>query len=155
MRDKLADLTKVVGAEILTKQRTIETLSFILFALAGCLGIGAAIFVSTHIVRALRRLSEGTAAVKAGHFVAAVAIERNDEIGQLAIAFNHMVEEIRTKERIQDAFGKFVDPRIVAGLITATSDDINRAKRAALSWRLSSAIRRCSSIPRSAFLFWT
>ena len=129
LRDKLADLTTAVGAEILTKQWTIETFSFILFALASCLGIGAAIFVSTHIVRALRRLSEGTAAVKAGHFGAAVAIETNDEIGQLAIAFNQMVEEIRTKERIKDAFGKFVDPRIVAGLITPTSDGINRAER--------------------------
>jgi hypothetical protein len=62
LRDKLADLTKAVGAEIVTKQRTIETLSFVLFGLASCVGIGAAILVSTHIVRALRRLSEGTAA---------------------------------------------------------------------------------------------
>ena len=28
-----------------------------------------------------------------------------------------MVEELRVKARIRDTFGKYVDPRIVAGLI--------------------------------------
>jgi adenylate cyclase len=129
LRDKLGELTKAVGREILSKQRTIETLSFVLFALASCLGIGAGILVSAHIVRALRRLSEGTAAVKAGHFAVTIPIEANDEIGQLAIAFNHMVEEIRARERIKDAFGKFVDPRIVAELMTAAPADIDHAER--------------------------
>ena len=47
LRDKLAELAEADGREILSKQRTIETLSFILFALASCLGIGAGILRST------------------------------------------------------------------------------------------------------------
>jgi adenylate cyclase len=128
MRDKLAGLIDVVGRDIVSKQRIIESLSFILFGLASCLGIGAGFFVSTHIVRSLRRISEATAAVQAGHFSVTIPIKVNDEIGQLAAAFNHMVEEIRTKERIKDAFGKFVDPRVVVGLITG-SEDIDHAER--------------------------
>jgi adenylate cyclase len=129
LRDKLGELTKAVGKEILSKQRTIQTLNFLLFALASCLGIGAGILVSAHIVRALRRLSEGATAVKAGHFAVTIPIEANDEIGQLATAFNHMVEEIRARERIKDAFGKFVDPRIVAELMNAAPADIDHAER--------------------------
>jgi adenylate cyclase len=129
LRDKLGELTKAVGREIVSKQRTIQTLSFILFALAGCLGIGAGILVSAHIVRALRRLSEGAAAVEAGNFAVTVPIEGNDELGQLAAAFNRMVEQIRAKERIKDAFGKFVDPRIVTSLITSASGEIDHAER--------------------------
>ena len=129
LREKLAMLTSAVGSAALSSQSIIQDLDLILFALAGCLGIGAGIFVSAHIVRALRRLAEGTAAVQAGHFAVTVPVETDDEIGQLATAFNRMVEEIRTREKIKDAFGKFVDPRIVANLITTASGEFDRAER--------------------------
>jgi adenylate cyclase len=129
LREKLAMLTTAVGSTALSSQSIIQDLSLILFALAGCLGIGASIFVSAHIVRALRRLAEGTAAVQAGHFAISVPVESDDEVGQLATAFNRMVEEIRTREKIKDAFGKFVDPRIVANLITTASGEFDRAER--------------------------
>jgi adenylate cyclase len=129
LREKLAMLTSAVGSAALSSQSIIQDLDLILFALAGCLGIGAGIFVSAHIVRALRRLAEGTEAVQAGHFAVTVPVETNDEVGQLAIAFNRMVEEIRTRDKIKDAFGKFVDPRIVANLITTASGEFDRAER--------------------------
>jgi adenylate cyclase len=122
-------LTGAVGEAALSSQKVIQALNLTLFALAGCLGIGAGIFVSAHIVRALRRLAEGTAAVQAGHYAVTVPVETDDEVGQLATAFNRMVEEIRIREKIKDAFGKFVDPRIVANLITTASGDIDRAER--------------------------
>ena len=37
-------------------------------------------------------------------------------------AFNSMVEELRSKERIKDTFGKFVDPRIVSSLLSDDPD---------------------------------
>jgi hypothetical protein len=64
LREKLAMLTSAVGSAALSSQSIIQDLDLILFALAGCLGIGAGVFVSAHIVRALRRLAEGTAAVQ-------------------------------------------------------------------------------------------
>jgi len=129
LREKLAMLTSAVGSAALSSQNIIQNLDLILFALAGCLGIGAGIFVSAHIVRALRRLAEGTAAVQAGHFAVTVPVETNDEVGQLATAFNRMVEEIRIREKIKTAFGKFVDPRIVANLIATASGEYDRAER--------------------------
>jgi class 3 adenylate cyclase len=129
LREKLAMLTTTVGSAALSSQSIIQDLDLILFALAGCLGIGAGFFVSAHIVRGLRRLAEGTAAVQAGHFAITVPVETDDEVGQLATAFNRMVEEIRTREKIKDAFGKFVDPRIVANLIMTASGELDRAER--------------------------
>ena len=41
----------------------------------------------------------------------------HDEIGQLSAAFNRMVEQLRQKKEIQETFGRYIDPRIVAGLI--------------------------------------
>ena len=129
LREKLGELTTDVGSAALSSQSIIQDLDLILFTLAGCLGIGAGIFVSAHIVRTLRRLAEGTAAVQAGHFAITVPVDSNDEVGQLALAFNRMVEEIRIREKIKDAFGKFVDPRIVANLITTASGEFDRAER--------------------------
>src|SRR5262249_13040238 len=106
-----------------------QNLDLMFIAFDGCLGSGAGIFVSAHIVRALRRLAEGTAAVQAGHFAVTVPVETNDEVGQLATAFNRMVEEIRIREKIKTAFGKFVDPRIVANLIATASGEYDRAER--------------------------
>ena len=42
------------------------------------------------------------------------------------LAFNRMVEELRTRERIKETFGKFVDPRIVSRLI---GDGAEQAER--------------------------
>ena len=58
-----------------------------------------------------------------------VPVSSGDEIGQLATAFNAMVVELQAKERIKDTFGKFVDPRIVSGLIGSDTADIDQADR--------------------------
>ena len=44
-------------------------------------------------------------------------VTSKDEIGHLTTAFNQMVEQLRLKERMRETFGKYVDPRIVEGLI--------------------------------------
>ena len=51
----------------------------------------------------------------------------NDEI-ELKVAFNHMVEDLRAKDRIKETFGKFVDPRTVANLFDR-ADDRDLAER--------------------------
>jgi hypothetical protein len=46
-----------------------------------------------------------------------LTVTSQDEIGHLTTAFNRMVEQWRHKERMRETFGKYVDPRIVEGLI--------------------------------------
>ncbi|HEV3002842.1 MAG TPA: adenylate/guanylate cyclase domain-containing protein [Pirellulales bacterium] len=122
IRQKLATVQESLTDQIKSRVTTIEYLSFGLFALAACLGIGVGAIVAANIVRTLRRLIEGAQAVQEGKLTVVIPIASNDEVGQLAAAFNRMVVEIRAKERIQDAFGKFVDPRIVAGLVSEAGD---------------------------------
>jgi adenylate cyclase len=59
----------------------------------------------------------GTAAVEGGALDTFVPITSHDEIGSLTQSFNSMVGELRVKQQIRETFGKYVDPRIVAGLI--------------------------------------
>jgi adenylate cyclase len=129
MRQKLAQLAAFRGASIYSKQQTIGLLSIALFVLAALLGLVAGSLVATDIVNGLRRLIEGAKAVEAGHLTVTLPSGGGDEIGQLQAAFNRMVEQIRAKEKIKDVFGKFVDPRIVAGLIKNESGEVDHAER--------------------------
>ena len=40
-----------------------------------------------------------------------------DEIGQLSAAFNRMIEQLRRNERIRETFGRYIDPKVVEGLL--------------------------------------
>jgi len=44
-------------------------------------------------------------------------VTTGDEIGQLATAFNRMVVQLRDNQRVRETFGKYIDPRVVEGLI--------------------------------------
>jgi len=68
-------------------------------------------------VRNVRNLVQGTMAVEAGELDTEVPVISNDEIGKLTGSFNAMVEGLRLKERIQNTFGKYMDPRIVSNLL--------------------------------------
>jgi len=68
-------------------------------------------------MRPIRRLVEGTKAIENGDLNSLVPVTSRDEIGALTQSFNHMVTELRVKERIKATFGKYVDPRIVEDLL--------------------------------------
>jgi adenylate cyclase len=74
----------------------------------------------------LRQLLASTRAIESGQKTVPVLIRTRDEVGELALAFNRMVEELRTRERIKDTFGKFLDPRIVSRLIDSGAENAER-----------------------------
>ncbi|NKB57447.1 MAG: HAMP domain-containing protein [Alphaproteobacteria bacterium] len=69
------------------------------------------------LVRSVRNLVAGAQAVEEGDLDTIVAKTSTDEIGSLTDSFNHMIGELRLKERIKDTFGKYMDPRIVTRLL--------------------------------------
>ena len=98
-------------------QQTAILISLILTVLAAILGLLFSLFISTGITTPVRRLLDGTRAVEAGRLDASIDVTTKDEIGQLTAAFNNMVEQLRHKERLRETFGRYVDPRVVEGLI--------------------------------------
>jgi adenylate cyclase len=114
--DMMAQVRSDALVTMRDQQRAI-TISAILTTLAAILGLTFSMFVSTGIARPVRRLLDGTRAVEAGQLDGRVDITTKDEIGQLTAAFNRMVEQLRLKERMRETFGRYIDPRIVEGLI--------------------------------------
>jgi len=114
------EMRRLAGAAIVgtrAYQRRVVTIGVALLAIAALLGLTFAAAVTLGLVRPVRRLLLGTAAVEGGALDTVVPITSRDEIGRLTQSFNSMVGELRLKAQIRDTFGKYVDPRIVAGLI--------------------------------------
>jgi adenylate cyclase len=103
--------------QTIAKQKQVMLISVALTLLAGVLGVVFAMLVSAGVTRPVRRLLEGARAVEAGDLDQTLVATSWDEIGHLTTAFNQMVEQLRLKERLRETFGKYVDPRVVEGLI--------------------------------------
>jgi len=103
--------------QTIAKQQQVMLISVALTVLAAVLGLVFAMLVSTGVTRPVRRLLEGARAVEAGDLNGTLVATSQDEIGHLTTAFNQMVEQLRLKERLRETFGKYVDPRVVEGLI--------------------------------------
>jgi adenylate cyclase len=101
-------------------------LSFGLFLAACGIGLGISAVGSARVVGGLRQLVVRTRAIESGTDSEPLSILTRDEVGELALSFNRMVEELRSRERIKDTFGKFVDPRIVTRLIGSGAEQAER-----------------------------
>ena len=126
LRHDLDDLTSRSTSAVLGRQRLNANLSFALFFAACGVGIGFSAIGSTRVVAGLRQLVAGTRAVEAGTDAQPVLIRTRAEVGELALAFNRMIEELRERDRLKDTFGKFLDPRLVTRLIASGADQAER-----------------------------
>jgi signal transduction histidine kinase len=116
-RAEVAGLIRDLAAKVLS----------VLFLLM-LLGIWSIWRFSNRIVRPIRQLRDGACAVRAGDLSRRVSVDRPDEIGQLAEAFNAMTEElalsraeVRQKEEMRT--------RLLAQVITAQEDERKRISR--------------------------
>jgi adenylate cyclase len=126
IRRDLAALTERSTRSVLARQTLDTYSSFAVFLAACAVGLGISAVGSTRVVSGLRQLVASTRAVESGQKTVPVLIRSRDEVGELALAFNRMVEELRNRERIKDTFGKFLDPRIVNRLIDSGAEHAER-----------------------------
>jgi class 3 adenylate cyclase len=128
LRDELDERVDAVRTEMLTasygaiatiksEQAHAVLISAIVTVLAAIVGLVFANIVGGGITRPVRMLLEGTRAVEAGQLDQTIDVKTADEIGQLADAFNRMVLQLRENQRVRETFGKYIDPRVVEGLI--------------------------------------
>ena len=114
--DMMAQVRADAAITMRDQQRTI-IISGIVTGLAALLGLVFAILVSGGITKPVQKLLAGTRAVEAGQLDGTIDITSQDEIGQLTAAFNRMVGQLRQNVRVRETFGRYIDPRVVEGLI--------------------------------------
>ena len=117
LRVKATELT--TDAFLKTKGNVdyISRVNLVLFAFAG--GLGSFVFfgITGRIKTAFRRLSSAFRETTEGKYSEPLPVTSKDEIGDLTTSFNTMVEQLRSKEKLREAFGHFLDPRIVANVV--------------------------------------
>ena len=117
------------AATVRVDQQRAIWITVIVTAIAAILGLLFAGLVGTGITRPVRLLLQGTREVEAGQLDRSIDVVTRDEIGQLTAAFNRMVGQLRHKEQIRRTFGRYIDPRVVEGLINQSAAAATEGQR--------------------------
>ena len=126
--DMLAQVYASAATAMVDQQWAIW-ITVIVTAIAAILGLLFAGLVGTGITRPVRLLLQGTREVEAGQLDRSIDVVTHDEIGQLTAAFNRMVGQLRQKEQIRRTFGRYIDPRVVEGLINQSAAAATEGQR--------------------------
>ena len=87
-------------------------------SLAGVLlSIILAIVFARRLTRPIVALTTAAGRVAAGDLSPALAVRSRDEVGHLTRAFNAMVEGLRQREVIRNAFGRYVSPEVARAVL--------------------------------------
>jgi adenylate cyclase len=79
-------------------------------------------------LRPIRDLAEGTERVAAGNYSQRLPVVQDDDLGALAASFNRMQAGLAERQRLQAAFGTYVDPTLAARLLEQ-GDDVFTGER--------------------------
>jgi class 3 adenylate cyclase len=77
------------------------------------LGVTVAALISNRLSRPVRSLATAMRDVQRGNLDIQLPVGSTDEVGRLTDSFNFFVKELRSKERMKQTFGKYIDPRIL------------------------------------------
>jgi adenylate cyclase len=106
----------------------------ILFAaIGGALTLGLGLPLTVGLVfapglRPIRDLAEGTERVAAGDYSQRLPVVQDDDLGALAASFNRMQAGLAERQRLQAAFGTYVDPALATRLLEQ-GDDVFTGER--------------------------
>lgn len=98
-------------------QRQVIQITFVVLGIAILIGLLMAARIARRLVGAVQPLVTATRAVQQGAMEGELDVRSEDEIGELTRAFNYMLREPRLKDKIRATFGRYVDPRLVEGLV--------------------------------------
>lgn len=89
-----------------------------IFALGLGVLLGALLLASRQVTRPVTALAQGARRIAAGDYAQRVTLTQQDEVGQLATAFNDMAQGLEEKERVRNLLGKVVSPQIANELLS-------------------------------------
>jgi adenylate cyclase len=98
----------------------------VLFLSASLLGLFVFLLITGRLQTAFRRLTSAFHETADGKYSDPLPVTSGDEIGELTSSFNTMVDQLKSKEKLREAFGQFLDPRIVANVVNAATGELRQ-----------------------------
>lgn len=133
VRQRLYAISQAATLAAANAERELRVFTAALVTLSVLAGLIFAAVVTMGLVHPIQLLVSGTREVERGNLDVEVRVRCADEVHTLASAFNHLVVELRLKERIKETFGKYIDPRIVEDLIENPETIFAEGKRRMMS----------------------
>ena len=122
--------TELTANSILETDQNIHHIiraNLILFAFAGGLGFFVFLGITGRLQTTFRRLTSAFHETTDGKYSEPLPVTSQDEIGDLTTSFNTMVEQLKSKEKLREAFGQFLDPRIVANVVNPDTGELRQS----------------------------
>ncbi|MCY7388273.1 MAG: HAMP domain-containing protein [Burkholderiales bacterium] len=97
-----------------------ETLKLALLFLAGVsllVTLAGSIRIARRITRPVRKLALAARQVAAGNYGEPIVLKQNDEIGELATAFNNMSKGLTERDQVRDILGKVASHEVAEQLL--------------------------------------
>jgi len=95
--------------------RSLNNLRFVIImitAFMSLIAIFLAFVMSKHLSKPIYNLVDASKAIDEGNYKYRLNERRNDEIGELAHAFNHMAHGLFQKSQVEDAFSRYVSSNV-------------------------------------------
>ena len=111
-------------AVVLDRGREVPVLSVVIASVL-TLGLGVPITIGSMLspsFRPIRELAAATVRVAAGDYSQRLPVVQDDDLGALAASFNRMQAGLAERQRLQVAFGAYVDPALAARLLEQGDD---------------------------------
>jgi len=99
----------------------------VLFLSASALGFLVFLLITGRLQKAFRSLISAFHETADGKFSSPLPVTSEDEIGELTTSFNTMVDQLKSKEKLREAFGQFLDPRIVANVVNPATGELRHS----------------------------
>ncbi len=113
------DLRLLVDPVVASNTRQLAAVAVVVVVIGVLAGLG---FV-TLLVGPLRRLRVGVERLAAGDVTVRVPPTSRDEVGELTRAFNEMGNSLEQKQKIQQAFGRYVDDYVLNQLLESDAHE--------------------------------
>ena len=101
----------------LAPARELENIVLLISLAALAAATLAALWIARGVSQPVRQLAEHTRHVATGDYTRRIDLPREDELGQLATAFNQMTAGLAERDRVRDLLGKVVSPEIATQLL--------------------------------------
>ncbi len=127
----------VAGAELAAGFGPASRFPIVAFAIGAALTLAYAVPISVGFgfapsLRPIRDLAAGADRVAAGDYSQRLPVVQDDDLGALAASFNRMQTGLAERQRLQGAFGTYVDPALAARLLDQ-GDDVFTGERREVS----------------------
>lgn len=103
--------TELAASRDLEKTLAVITLASLVGAVVAALGLARS------IARPVHQLAKHTQRISYGDYDTRIELERVDELGELAEAFNHMSDGLAERDRVRDLLDKNVSPEVAASML--------------------------------------